>query len=80
MRSNMGMDTRTDERLTELEIKSSFMDDMLEELNQVIIRQQATIDLLVREVRALKSHSPDAAASQVGDVTARARDNLPPHY
>ena len=45
------MDEHTDKRLTELEIKASFMDDMMDSLNQVIIRQQATLDLLVREVR-----------------------------
>lgn len=75
------MDTRTDERLTDLEIKASFMDDMLDELNQVIIRQQATIDLLVREVAALKAQPPETGSPGLGgDVTARARENAPPHY
>jgi SlyX protein len=74
------MDTRTDERLNELEIKLSFMDDMLEQLNQIIIRQQASLDLLARELSALKAQSPDATAPNWGDATARARDNLPPHY
>lgn len=73
------MDTRSDERLNELEIKLSFMDDMLEELNQVIVRQQATLDLLVQELRALKAQSADPA-THAGDTTARARENLPPHY
>lgn len=77
------MDEHTDKRLTELEIKASFMDDMLDSLNQVIIRQQATLDLLVREVSALKGQLEQAGTGSfgaAGDVLSRARDNAPPHY
>lgn len=34
----------TDQRLTDLEIKSSFTEDTLEQLNQVVIRQQHEIE------------------------------------
>lgn len=80
MRSNTAMDTRTDDRLTELEIKASFMDDMLEELNKVIVRQQETLDLLLREVAELKARGGEAGASLAGDATARALAERPPHY
>jgi SlyX protein len=33
-------------RLTELEIKASFTEDLLDQLNQVIVRQQQQIDTL----------------------------------
>ena len=67
---------RTDHRLTELEIKASFNEDLLEQLNQVIIRQQQQIDALLREVAELRQRVPDAGSG----VFSRAGDDLPPHY
>lgn len=65
-----------DHRLTELEIKASFSEDLLEQLNQVIIRQQQQIDALLREVTQLRQQMPEP--SPVG--FSRAGDDLPPHY
>ena len=67
---------RTDHRLTELEIKASFNEDLLEQLNQVIIRQQQQIDALLREVAELRQRVPDVGSG----VFSRAGDDLPPHY
>ena len=36
--------TRVEERLNELEIKASFTEDLVEQLNQIIIRQQQDLD------------------------------------
>ena len=36
-----------DARITELEIKISYAEDMIDELNRVVFRQQQQIDLLV---------------------------------
>lgn len=80
MSSNTAMDNPTDDRLTDLEIKASFLDDMLEELNKVIVRQQATLDLLLREVTELKARSGEAGAPLPGDAIARALAERPPHY
>ena len=67
----------TDQRLTDLEIKVSFADDTLEQLNQVVIRQQKEIDWLLREVQQLRQQMPpDGAAPRF----AAASDELPPHY
>ena len=66
----------TDQRLTELEIKASFTEDLVEQLNQVIIRQQTQIDALIFEVQRLREHSRDAGSGQAGSL----RDELPPHY
>ena len=41
----------TDQRLTELEIKASYAEDLLDQLNQIIYRQQQQIDRLERELR-----------------------------
>ena len=67
----------TDQRLTDLEIKSSFTEDTLEQLNQVVIRQQHEIEWLLREVKQLRLQIPhDGAAPRL----AAAGDDLPPHY
>ena len=66
----------TDHRLTDLEIKASFNEDLLDQLNQVIIRQQQQIDALVRELGQLRQQIPDAGSG----VFSRAGDDLPPHY
>ncbi len=69
------MSSDTDSRLTELEIKASFMEDTLDRLNEVIVRQQQQIDLLTREVLALRDQqTADPAAPR------SLRDELPPHY
>ena len=65
-----------DHRLTDLEIKASFNEDLLDQLNQVVIRQQQQIDALLREVAQLRQQIPDAGIG----VFSRAGDDLPPHY
>lgn len=63
-------------RITRLEEKSAFSEDLLEQLNEVIVRQQGQIDLLVREVTRLKQQ---AVASEAPGFRSL-RDELPPHY
>jgi SlyX protein len=72
------MDTDlTDKRLTELEIKASFSEDLLDHLNQAIVRQQQQIDALLMEVRHLRQQMP---AADAGSSMRSLRDELPPHY
>ncbi|NML85675.1 SlyX family protein [Polaromonas sp.] len=66
----------TERRLTELEIKASFSEDLMDQLNQVIIRQQQQIDLLVRKLEQLQQQIPDGGVA----LFSRAGDELPPHY
>ena len=66
----------TDHRLTELEIKASFNEDLLDALNQVVIRQQQQLDGLMREVAELRQLLPESGGAGLG----RAGDDLPPHY
>ena len=63
-------------RLTDLEIKASFNEDLLDHVNQVIIRQQQQIDALARELGQLRQQIPDAGSG----VFNRAGGDLPPHY
>ena len=64
------------QRLEALEIKASFTEDLLEQLDQVIVRQQQQIDLLIREIARLRQPAPDAQSG----VPRNLRDDLPPHY
>jgi SlyX protein len=67
---------RIEERLTDLEIKASFTEDLVDRLNEIVIRQQQAIDLLRREITLLNRQAADAEPA-----TARSlRDELPPHY
>lgn len=66
----------TQQRLIDLEIKASFSEDLLDQLNQVIIRQQQQIDLLIREIADLKQSSTDGGLAAPRNL----RDELPPHY
>jgi SlyX protein len=66
-----------DQRLTDLEIKVSFQEDALDQLNAVVVRQQRQIDALLRELADLRNRMPDTDA---GPVPRSLRDELPPHY
>ncbi|HEX7865113.1 MAG TPA: SlyX family protein [Variovorax sp.] len=65
------------ERVTELEIKSSYAEDLLDQLNMTIYRQQQQIDRLILQVTQLKEQAQ--SAGQDG-ATRNPRDELPPHY
>ncbi len=69
-------DTQTEQRLAELEIKASFADDLLDELNQQVWRQQQQIAQLQLELAALREQWRDNATPAFRSL----RDELPPHY
>lgn len=68
--------TDSEQRLTNLEIKASFTEDMLEQLDQVVVRQQQQIELLIREVTQLRQMAPEVP----GSAGRNLRDELPPHF
>jgi len=65
-----------DRRLNELEIKASYADDLLDQLNMLIYRQQQQIDSLVEQVARLRQQGAEAGAGGPRNL----RDELPPHY
>lgn len=67
---------RTEQRLTELEIKVSYSDDLLDTLNTIVAQQQQTIDQLRREVQLLRQQSADNGTPAFRSLA----DDLPPHY
>jgi len=69
-------DERVDERLVALEVKASFADDLLDRLNEVIVRQQRQIDQLAGEVARLR----DQLARAEPHAGLAPHDDRPPHY
>ncbi|HBI83316.1 MAG TPA: SlyX protein [Alcaligenaceae bacterium] len=72
----MNQDSQTEKRLTELEIKLGLADDLLDQLNQAVFRQQRQIEALSREIIALRQLIPEERSTQQPSL----RDELPPHY
>ena len=62
-------------RITALEIKASYSELLLEQLDQVVIQQQQQIDLLMREVTRLARSDPSQ-----DNAGPAGRQELPPHY
>ena len=68
--------TNTEQRITELEIKASFAEDQLDQLDKVIVRQQQQIDALIREITSLRQQAPESGAG----ISRNLREDLPPHF
>ncbi|MHB1216557.1 MAG: SlyX family protein [Thiobacillus sp.] len=65
-----------EERLNELEAKLAFAEDLIDTLNQTVIRQQDQIDSMQQQLRLLHQRLQEA----LPDETRTPRDELPPHY
>ncbi len=65
-----------DERLNELEIKLSFADDAIDELNHTVFRQQQEIDALRDALRTLRQQ----VLASLPEEKRSLRDELPPNY
>ena len=65
-----------DERITNLEVKLSFSEDLVEELNQTVYKQQQQIHLLIKKLKAIKLQMANNSPGDGNSV----RDERPPHY
>ena len=63
-------------RITELEIKISYTEDLVDELNRTVYRQQQQIDFLANELRSLRDQVQNAQPQEQRSQ----RDEIPPHY
>jgi SlyX protein len=63
----------TQDRITNLEIKLSFTEDLIEQLNKTVYKQQQQIEFLYRELKSLKEQASSGGASSL-------KDEIPPHY
>jgi len=67
--------TMSEERITNLEIKLSFTEDLIEKLNETVYKQQQQIEFLYRELKTIKEQ-----ASSGGGGGVSSQDEIPPHY
>ena len=65
------------ERLAELEVRLTFQDKTIQELNEVVTRQQLQLDRMARELETLRAQLQVLAPSL---VASRAEETPPPHY
>ncbi|MBT8513952.1 SlyX family protein [Polynucleobacter paneuropaeus] len=65
----------SEERITNLEIKLSFAEDLIEKLNHRVYEQQQQLEFLYRELKSLKEQS-----SSNHSPGSNLRDEIPPHY
>lgn len=66
-----------DERLNELETRIAYQDHTLQELNEVIVRQQQEIDGLRRELEVLRAQIRSLTPAL---IAGRGEETPPPHY
>lgn len=66
-----------DTRLTELEVKVAFQDDLLETLNRTVAEQQREISLMQQEIQVLYQQ---VKAIQPSLVVSLSEEVPPPHY
>jgi SlyX protein len=63
-------------RITDLEVKITYTEDLLDELNRTVFRQQQQIDLLIAELTALREMVRNVEPGEPRNL----RDEIPPHY
>ena len=74
--SNLSTADATDQRLMDLEVKVTYTEDLVEQLDKIIARQQQHISFLLGEVAELRRPVSDIALQHQNI----ARDGRPPHF
>ncbi len=69
-----------DDRLVALEVKASFTDDLVDELNRTVARQQQQIEALARELVRLRGQVEAMGERDGSGDGAGSRQEVPPHY
>lgn len=65
-----------EKRVEDIEVRMAYLEQTVEELNQVVIKQQDRIDLLVAELMRTKQQVESGAEF----VRAQSEETPPPHY
>jgi SlyX protein len=73
----MNMPSPIENRLIDLEIKAGFTEDLLDQLNEQVYRQQQQIEALIGELRQMRDRLPESGG---GAEVRNLRDEIPPHY
>ncbi|MBK8336035.1 MAG: SlyX family protein [Sterolibacteriaceae bacterium] len=72
----MPADSTIEARITELEVKLCFADDLLDALNRTVYRQQQEIDQLRQELRVMRQQVQASLPAEPRNP----QDDIPPHY
>ena len=67
-----------EEKLIELETKYSFQEDLLQNLNEAIVKQQKELERLGDEIKRLQNQLLDLAENPLGNADTEIE--RPPHY
>jgi len=70
------METAMESRIAEVEIKLSFVEELLDAMNLAVFRQQQQIDNLRQEMRSLREQILLSTPAETSNV----REEIPPHY
>ncbi|OYY93189.1 MAG: SlyX protein [Hydrogenophilales bacterium 28-61-23] len=65
-----------EKRFDELEAKLSFAEDLIDELNRTVFRQQERLDRMQQQILLLHQQLQSVMPDEARDL----RDELPPHY
>ncbi|MDC2826014.1 SlyX family protein [Rodentibacter pneumotropicus] len=73
----MQIQQRLENRITELETKVAFQEQLLEELNQALVQQQFDMDKMQLQLRYIANKLKDF---QPSNIASQAEETPPPHY
>ena len=73
----MSISKNLEPRIAELEMKLTFQETIIEELNQALIEQQFLIDKMQVQLRYLVNKLKDVQPSY---IATQAEETPPPHY
>ncbi|MBN6066227.1 SlyX family protein [Aggregatibacter actinomycetemcomitans] len=73
----MSMQQNVEQRIAELEMKATFQETVIEELNQALIEQQFILDKMQLQLRYLVNKMQDM---QPSNIASQAEETPPPHY
>ena len=70
------MEPNTEDRLTAIEMKLAYMEDFVNQIQDVAVEQATTIDKLQKEIKLMSDKIREMSNTMEGDIPNR----RPPHY
>ena len=70
------METQTNDRLTVIEMKLAYMEDFVNQIQNVAVEQAQNIDKLQKEIKLMSDKIREMSNTMEGDIPNR----KPPHY
>ncbi|MEY5009130.1 MAG: Protein SlyX [Verrucomicrobiota bacterium] len=72
----MNPNSPLENRLVDLETKAGFSEDLLDQLNAQVYRQQQQIDALIQELRQMRDRLPESGGKVHGEDLKRSGARL----